>query len=107
MISRSNYRFDLSKLENDLINKGDILELKELCNLFDSGALKSAMVTPAALSKGWEVIVVDGKKKQIMLTGQRTGDEPRVFKSIDAAVLTLIKMGFRDVAVKVSISYCA
>ena len=39
------------------------MELFELKNVFDAGGLKSAVVTPAPLEKGYVLMVMDTKKK--------------------------------------------
>jgi hypothetical protein len=73
------------------------MEISELKCVFDAGGLKSVIVTPAPLSSGYMVIVTDSKKKQTVMTAQRSNKEPRIFKSISAAVTNATKIGFREV----------
>ena len=73
------------------------MELSELRCVFDAGGLKSALVTPAPLSDGYIIIVSNSNKKQTIMTAQRSNDQPRVFKSISAAVTNATKIGFREV----------
>ena len=76
------------------------MELKELKIIFDSGALKSAVVTTVPMKTGYMLIVKDNKNKDNMMTAQRSGKhEPRVFKSIDAAVSNAEKIGFKEIHV--------
>ena len=79
------------------------MEVKELKAVFDAGGLKSAVVTPACMGDGYEVIVTDTKKKTIVLSAQRSDNHPRVFRSIDAAMSTVTKIGFREVTFKLPI----
>jgi hypothetical protein len=77
------------------------MELNQLKVVFDSGALKSAVVAPMPMEKGYMLIAKDKQNKDHVMTAQRTDKhEPRVFKSIDAAVANASKIGFREVVVK-------
>ncbi len=76
------------------------MELNELKNIFDAGGLKSALVTSAVMGEGFIVIVVDSKKKEHVMSAQRSDSQPRVFKSISAAITNATKIGFREVTFK-------
>lgn len=76
------------------------MEIKDLKVLFDNGALKTVTVTKEMMGSGY-VVVFDAKDKsqQYHISGQRTKGEPRVFKTIDAAVKNAYDIGFRTVTV--------
>jgi hypothetical protein len=76
------------------------MELSELKCVFDAGGLKSALVTPAPLTDGYMIIVSDSNRKQTTMTAQRSNEEPRIFKSISAAITNATKIGFREVTFK-------
>jgi hypothetical protein len=73
------------------------MELYELKTVFDAGGLKSAVATPAPLEDGYIVIVTDIKKQDHVMSAQRSGGHPRVFKSIGSAITNATKVGFREV----------
>lgn len=76
------------------------MELKQLQTVFDAGGLKSATVASAPMQDGYILIVKDIHKKEQMMTSQRAEKkQPRVFKSIDAAVTNAGKIDFREVKV--------
>jgi hypothetical protein len=76
------------------------MELNELKILFDSGALKSVVITNAPMKYGYIIIFTDKVNKDHFMTTQRSGQyEPRVFKSIDAAVANSRKIGFKEMQV--------
>jgi hypothetical protein len=76
------------------------MELKELKIIFDSGALKNAVVTPVPMADGYNVHFMDSKNKVINMTAQRCKkEEPRIFKSIDAAVANIKKVGFKNIQI--------
>jgi hypothetical protein len=76
------------------------MELSELKCAFDAGGLKSVLVTPAPLSEGYMIITTDSNRKQKIMTSQRCNEEPRIFKSISAAITNATKIGFREVLFK-------
>lgn len=77
------------------------MELNQLKVVFDAGSLKSAVITLAALEKGYNITFIDRKNKVINMTAQRSDShDPRVFKSIDAAVANAAKVGFKKVTVE-------
>ena len=79
------------------------MEIKDLKVLFDNGALKAATITKEMMGSGY-VVVFDAKNKsqQYYISGQRTKGEPRVFKTIDAAVKNAYDIGFRDITFSLS-----
>ena len=79
---------------------GGEMEIKDLKVLFDNGALKSATVANEMMGVGY-IVVFDAKDKsqQYHISGQRTKGEPRVFKTIDAAVKNAYDIGFRRITV--------
>jgi hypothetical protein len=76
------------------------MEIKDLKVLFDNGALKAVTITKEMMGSGY-VVVFDAKDKsqQYHISGQYTKGEPRVFKTIDAAVKNGYDIGFRSVTV--------
>ena len=75
------------------------MELKDLRLLFDGGALTKATITKDIMGNGY-IVTVDAKGgNQHIISGQRTKGEPRVFKSIDAAVKNVSDIGFKHVLV--------
>jgi hypothetical protein len=78
------------------------MELNELKNVFDAGGLKSAIVTSATMQRGYIVIVTDSKKKEHVLSAQRSDSQARVFKSITAAITNATNIGFREVLFKLA-----
>ncbi|MFT5278313.1 MAG: hypothetical protein ACI8VI_001958 [Granulosicoccus sp.] len=76
------------------------MELSELKCVFDAGGLKSAIVTSAPLEAGYIVIIRDSKNKEHLMSAQRSDNQPRVFKSITAAITNATKVGFREVLFK-------
>lgn len=76
------------------------MEIKELKVLFDNGALKTVTVTKKMMGSGYVVIFdAKDKSKQYHISAQRTKGEPRVFKSIDAAVKNAHEIGFHTITV--------
>lgn len=76
------------------------MELNQLKEVFDSGSLKSAVITLAAMQNGYSVLFINMKGKAISMTAQRSVDErPRVFKTIDAAVASIEKVGFKKIQI--------
>jgi hypothetical protein len=77
------------------------MELKELKIMFEAGGLKSVVVAPAPMIDGYMLIVKDKNNKDHIMTSQRSDEhEPRIFKSIDAAVGNASKIGFRSMQVE-------
>lgn len=78
------------------------MELLELKIRFEAGELKSAEVIPDAFSKGWHLLLLGTKKNaRYFLSSQRSNkNEPRVFKTIDAASKVGRSIGFQSITVK-------
>lgn len=77
--------------------KGEENRIKGNEGGIDAGGLKSVVVTPAFNADGYEVVVTDTNQKKITLSAQRSDNHPRVFRSIDAAMSTMTKLGLRKV----------
>lgn len=76
------------------------MELNQLKEVFDAGSLKSAVITLAAMQKGYNVLFINTKDKAISMTAQRSVDEsPRVFKTLDAAAASIEKVGFKKIQI--------
>jgi len=77
------------------------MELNQLKAAFEAGSLKSAVITLAAMEKGYSITFINRKDKAISMTSQRSDSHlPRIFKSIDAAVANAEKVGFKKVTVE-------
>lgn len=79
------------------------MELNQLKTIFDSGGLKSVVVTPIEMKKGYLLIFKDKESNNHIMTSQRSDKlkhEPRVFKTIDAAIANANKIGFKKMAVE-------
>ena len=68
------------------------MQIKDLIMLFDAGSLKKAKVVIAPLGVGYNLLA-----DKHILQAQRGGD--RVFKTIDAACESALKIGFKRVEV--------
>lgn len=68
------------------------MQIRDLIVLFDGGALKKAKVIQSPMRDGY-LLMVD----KHVLQAQRGGD--RLFKSIDAACESALKIGFKRVEV--------
>lgn len=69
-----------------------IMQIKDLIMLFDSGSLKKARVVINPLGSGYNLLI-----DKYVLETQRGGY--RVYKSIDAACESALKIGFKRVEV--------
>ncbi len=69
-----------------------IMQIKDLIILFDSGSLKKARIVINPLGFGYNLLI-----DKYVLQTQRGGD--RVYKSIDAACESALKIGFKRVEV--------
>ncbi|MCC3859114.1 plasmid replication protein RepB [Vibrio parahaemolyticus] len=80
------------------------MQIKEAKIRFDSGQYKAAQVVEAVLGDGYH-LALQGKKQSdnTMITSQRSGDDPRLFKTIDAAVRNAKDIGFLKIEVVFSI----
>ena len=78
------------------------MEIKTAKMMFDAGVYTSAVVTRMPMSRSY-MLTLNGKGKVTdILTGQRTGELPREFSSIDAAVANAQKVGFQTITVDLS-----
>lgn len=68
------------------------MQIRDLTMLFDAGSVKKATVVIAPLGGGYNLIV-----DKHVLQAQRGGD--RLFKSIDAAVESATRIGFKKIEV--------
>ncbi len=76
------------------------MELKDAEMLFDSGTLKSAVITRVLMSTTYMLTVKDTKGVLYTLIGQCSKEhQPREFKTIDAAASNAQKIGFIKVTV--------
>lgn len=78
------------------------MELKTAKMMFDAGVYKSAVITRFPMTKGYMVTFNSVSRGKDILTGQRTGEEPREFTSIDAAVANARKVGFKVITVNLA-----
>lgn len=78
------------------------MKLDQLKTTFDSGGLTSAIVTPIEFTNDCYMLIINDKanKKHIMTSQRSKSHEPRVFKSIDAAVENASKIGFKKITVQ-------
>ncbi|PSU80698.1 plasmid replication protein RepB [Photobacterium phosphoreum] len=76
------------------------MEIKEAKLHFDAGQLREAKVINAAMEQGYNLYLI-GKRvsDNVFVTAQRSGDNPRVFKTIDAACRNAKEIGFRTIEV--------
>jgi len=75
------------------------MELKELKIVFDAGGLTQAVVKDAPLMGGYILTFKTKTSRAYVMTSQRGEEQPRAFKSIDAAVANAQKVGFMKVLV--------
>ncbi|MGR6837869.1 hypothetical protein ACU5DF_01735 [Aliivibrio wodanis] len=68
------------------------MQIKDLIMLFDAGSLKKAKVVINPLGFGYNLLI-----DKYVLQTQRGGD--RVYKTIDAACESALKIGFKRVEV--------
>mgnify|MGYP007087008654 CR=1 FL=1 len=77
------------------------MNLDQLKTTFDNGGLTSAIVTPIEFTKSYMLIINNRANKKCIMTAQRSkSHEPRAFKSIDAAVASASKIGFKKITVQ-------
>ncbi len=69
--------------------------------IFKNGGLKSATIKRAPLMNGYIIIVKNNKKESNVMTTQREkSNVPRSFRTIDVAVSSVKKIGFKKVTVE-------
>ena len=71
-----------------------LLELKELQMVFDVGGLQQAIISEWAIANAYNV-TFKGKDGEYGFKGQRQKNALREFKSIDAAMSSIRKVGFK------------
>lgn len=77
------------------------VEHKELVTLFDAGALKSAEIHQWGMGKGYRVEFVGTNKARYGYKAQRQAHYMREFKSLDAAMSAVAKIGFKTASVHI------
>jgi len=78
------------------------VEHKELVTLFDAGALKSAEIHYWAVGNhGYRVEFVGTNKERYGYKAQRQTNHLREFKSIDAAMSAIGKIGFKTATIHI------
>ncbi len=75
------------------------MQEREARLLFESNDLKTVIVEPTANSSGWTIMVVDTNENHQFLRSKRSND-PRLFKTTDAALRCCVRIGFNQVEVK-------
>jgi hypothetical protein len=78
------------------------MEISKAKLLFDEGVFKTAVISRYPMRKGYMLALNASHNRISYLTGQRTGNEPREFLSIDAAVKNAQKVGFQKITVDLS-----
>lgn len=63
-------------------------------NDFEIGQLSAFAIEKSPMDAGW-VVLISGKTRGGYLSTARNPKEPRVFKTIDGAVIALEEIGFR------------
>lgn len=78
------------------------MDLQAMRKLFQTGALKDAVISPAPMEKGsWVLMTIrlDGKKEMMTLA---RSDEAKIYKSLDAVRADAERVGFREVRLQVA-----
>lgn len=81
---------------NESIRGFDMQEL-QIQTLFHAGSLKSAIVSNAALEKGYILIFVGRNGERHCIEKQRGGS--RIFRTLQGAISTAYGIGFRTIEV--------
>lgn len=71
------------------------VDLSAMRNEFKKGALKTAIVTPAPMQTGWELIVVRTDGTMDYMTVARS-DRRKIYKSLEAVALDAKRVGFEE-----------
>lgn len=84
------------------------MQEKELKLLFDNGTLKSCTVANAPMDTGYILLFAKKASKETeiaekrpRLAGDKSKDNTKIFKSIDAAIIFAHSIGFRKMMVDV------
>jgi hypothetical protein len=81
------------------------VQIKEAKIRFNAGNYKGVQVIEALFDGGYNILLTGKKESDSTLIGaQRSGDTPRLFKSIDAAVKNAREIGFLKIEVVFSAS---
>ncbi len=75
------------------------MQEREAKLLFEACDLKSVIVEPTEKSSGWTIAIVDTNENRQFLVSKRSND-PRLFKTTDAALRCCNRIGFNQVEVK-------
>jgi len=75
------------------------MQEREARILFESNDLKTVIVEPTENSSGWTILMVDSSENRQFLVSKRSND-PRLFKTTDAALRCCVRIGFNQVEVK-------
>ena len=75
------------------------MQEREARLLFESNDLKTVIVEPTENSSGWTIMMVDTNENHQFLVSKRSND-PRLFKTTDAALRCCTRIGFNQVEVK-------
>jgi hypothetical protein len=76
------------------------VDLSAMRKLYKKGGLKAAIVSPAPMQKGWELIVVRTDGKQDYMTVARS-DRRKIYKSLESVHLDAKRVGFVEVTTQV------
>lgn len=76
------------------------VDLSAMRKLFKDGGLKSAIVTPAPMQSGWELIVVHKDGTLDYMTVARS-DRRKVYKSLESVHADAKRVGFVEVTTQV------
>ncbi len=75
------------------------MQEREARLLFESNDLKNVIVEPTENNSGWTIMMVDTNENRQFLVSKRSND-PRLFKTTDAALRCCVRIGFNQVEVK-------
>ncbi|MGU9854451.1 plasmid replication protein RepB [Pseudomonas koreensis] len=76
------------------------VDLSAMRKLFKDGGLKSAIVTPAPMQSGWELIVVHTDGTLDYMTVARS-DRRKIYKSLESVHADAKRVGFVEVTTQV------
>lgn len=77
------------------------MQLSDMRLLFDAGSLTRCTIKHAALQGGYILYVSNYRNEIRVMASQREPNEPRSFKTIDAAISAARQIGFREVKVEI------
>lgn len=76
------------------------VDLSKMRKMFKKGALKSAIVAPAALEEGWELIVIKTDGTPVCMTIAKS-TRKKIYKSLESVHNDAKRVGFDEVTTKV------